>query len=84
MKKEDNGTQAATFLDVNIKIKDSKFETKLYDKSDNFSFYIVRFPIRSSNMPTKMLYSTIRAEVFRRSRITNSLEDTFFSSYIIT
>ena len=41
---------------------------KLYDKRNAFPFAIVRFPYRCSNMPSKMFYSTISAEILRICR----------------
>jgi hypothetical protein len=79
LKKENNGNEAATFLDIDINIKNKKFETKLFDKRENFPFSIVRFPHKLSNMPSKMFYSTIGAEVLRISRVTISLKDMVFS-----
>ena len=75
LKKENIGDQTASFLDIDVKIKNRVFETKLYDKRDNFSFSIVRLPHKCSNIPAKMFYSTIGAEFLRISRVTTSLED---------
>ena len=65
LKKENISNDAATFLDMEILIKDKKFLYNLYDKRDNFGFDIVRFPYKSSNIPSKTFYSTIGAETLR-------------------
>ena len=70
LNKENINDQSATFLDLSISIQDSKFDYKLYDKRNAFPFDIVRFPFRSSNMPIKMFYSTIQAEILRICRAT--------------
>ncbi len=40
----------------------------MFDKWDAFPFSIVRMPHRSSNIPNKMVYSSISAEVLRIGR----------------
>ena len=49
----------ATFLDLDIKISDGVFVYKLYDKRDDFPFFVVRMPDRSSNIPSYIFYGTI-------------------------
>ena len=75
LKKENSDNNHATFLDLDITIVDGRFETKLFDKRDDFPFSIVRFPYKCSNMPNKMFYSTIGAEFLRIARATSRIED---------
>ena len=75
LKKENINFDAATYLDLDIKIDGGVFEYKLYDKRkalrvNRKELHIVRFPFLSSNMPNKMVYSTISAEVLRICRAT--------------
>ena len=78
---EENQTdQSATFLDLDIHIINGEFDYKLYDKRNGFqvrykNFKIVRFPFRSSNMPNKMFYSTISAEILRICRATKHFQN---------
>ena len=51
LKYEHNGNHA-TFLDLDIKISGDKFIYKLYDKRDEFPFFVVRMPDRRSNIPS--------------------------------
>ena len=44
LKKENTNDNTATFLDLNITIKDGQLSTKLYDKGNGFNFSIVRLP----------------------------------------
>lgn len=74
LKKENIDPTEASFLDLFIKIRESRFCTSLYDKRNNFSFSIVRMPNQCSNIPTKMFYSTISSEILRICRATSSLE----------
>ena len=75
LNKENVGNQNATFLDIDIKIMNKIFQTELFDKRDNFKFSIVPLPYKCSNIPSKMFYSTIGAEVLRISRVTTSLQE---------
>ena len=75
LNKENNSSDAATYLDLDIKIVDGVFQYKLYDKRkalrvNQKELHIVRFPFLSSNMPNKMVYSTISAEILRICRAT--------------
>ena len=70
LNKENLSDDSATFLDLDIKIIDNKFVTKLYDKRDSYKFEIVRLPEKCSNIPSKMFYSTIGAETLRICRAT--------------
>ena len=70
--KENHHDNEATFLDLNIKIVQNKFEIKLYDKRDDFNFEIVRMPFKSSNIPSKMFYNTISAESLRIARASSN------------
>ena len=77
--KENEGYQEATFLDLNIAIKNNKFSISLYDKRDGFPFSIVRMPYRSTNMPSSIFYSSIGAEILRIARAT-SIQENFENS----
>ena len=66
--KENLSDCQASFLDLNILITDNKYELSLIDKRDAFPFTIVRMPHRTSNIPNKMVYSSICAEVLRIGR----------------
>ena len=71
LKKENNENTQATFLDLDIKIKNKQFITKLYDKRDDFPFAIVRMPYLSNNMPRQICYSTIGSEILRIAKCTS-------------
>ena len=65
----------ATFLDLDIKIYGDKFTYKLFDKRDEFPFFVVCMPDRRSNIPSYIFYGTIRSEIIRIARSTLLLED---------
>ena len=72
LKRENVLSTEASFLDLDIKVQGNKFSLGLYDKRDSFPFSIVRMPYSSSNMPSKIFYSSIGAEILRIGRTTNS------------
>ena len=69
LKCEHRGTHA-TFLELDISITNGNFIHKLYDKRDNFPFFIVRMPDLSSNLPENIFYSAIGSEFLRIARST--------------
>ena len=74
LKLEHHGNHA-TFLDLDIEIKDDMFVYKLFDKRDAFSFEIVRMPFICSNIPSNIFYSAIFSEILRIIRCTLKFED---------
>ena len=64
---------------MNIEINNSKFDSKLFDKRDDFNFDIVRMPYRNSNIPTKMFYTVASAEILRICK-TSSLYESFINT----
>ena len=84
LKKENLSNLCATFLDLDISIVDGRLKCKHFDKRNapeykNKVKHIVRFPFRSSNMPSKMFHSTISAEILHICRATEA-EDDFYKS----
>lgn len=72
--KENVGNRECNFLDMHISIKENKINTTLYDKRNYFGFHITRLPFKSSNMPSRIFYSCVAAEVLRVCRITSELD----------
>ena len=79
LNKENTSTTSASYLDLDITIVNNKFQYQLYDKRNAFPFKIVRFPFKSSNIPQRMFFATVQAEIIRISRAT-SLFDHFLAS----
>ena len=75
--KKEHGGDSVSFLDLSISIKGRSFVTSLYDKRDNFPFSIVRMPYKSSNIPSKIFYSSIGAEILRIGRASTTLKWSF-------
>ena len=62
LKKENTSYTATTFLDLHLCINEGQIQTSLYDKRNSYNFNVVRFPYKSSTMPSKMFFATISAE----------------------
>ena len=73
LKLEHSGTYA-TFLDLDIKIGDGIFIYKLYDKRDNFPFFIVRMPHFESKIPSTIFYGSIFSDILCITKPTIKLE----------
>ena len=74
LNKENSSTTSATYLDLDITITNNQFQYQLYDKRTAFPFKIVRFPFKSSNIPQRMFFATVQAEIIRISRATSLFE----------
>ena len=79
---ENSKDDAASYLDLGLEVKAKQISSNLYDKRDAFNFSIVRFPYRCSNIPSKMFYATISAEILRIARATSKY--TFFLNSVRT
>ena len=77
--KESTDKHEASFLDLNIKIKDGTFHFGLFDKRDSFPFSIVGMPDKSSNVPSSIVYSVIGTELLRISRASNNPESFYIA-----
>ena len=75
---EHSGNQVS-FLDLQITNENGHLNTKLFDKRDDFPFSIVRLPFHSSNIPSKMFYSSIGAEILRIGRVCSSTDNFLLS-----
>ena len=69
LKIEHSGSHAS-FLNLDISIKDGIFIYKLFDKRDAFPFSIVRMPHKDSNIPESIFYSSFVGELLRIARST--------------
>jgi len=77
LKCEHKGSHA-TFYDLDITIIDGIFVHKLFDKRDNFPFFIIRMPDLSGNIPEHVFYGSIYSEFLRIARA-SLLYDDFLS-----
>ena len=63
--KVDHSCTHATFLNLDITVKDGVFIYKLFDKCDVFLFFIVFIPYIDSNIPKLIFYSALLGEFLR-------------------
>ena len=70
--KENTDKHQARFLDLNIKIRDAKFQVALFDKRDSVPFSIFRMPENSCNAPSTIIHSAIGSESLRIARASNN------------
>ena len=63
LKEENTSATETTFLDLHLYINEGQIQPSLYDKRDSYNFNVVRFPYKSSTIPSKMLFATISVEI---------------------
>ena len=65
----------ASFLDLDITIKNNTVETKIYDKRDDFGFPIVNFPWLDSDVPRAPCYGIYISQLVRFARACSDVVD---------
>ena len=66
---------SASYLDLLLSIEsDDQLRTSLYDKRDDFNFYITNFPFLSSNIPSSPAYGVFISQLIRYARACSSYE----------
>ena len=73
----------SSFLDVDIKINDNKFITKVYDKRREFEFDILGLPAYSSNIPNNMAYGIICSQFYRFANICMEKRDFLYNCQLV-
>ena len=56
LKKANVSDAEASFLDLHLSISNGFVKTKIYDKQDDFDFYIVHFPFLDGDVPRSASY----------------------------
>ena len=74
IKKENELDTAASYLELGLSVNDGVVTSKLYDKRDAFNFSVVRLPYKCSNIPIKMYFATIGAEILRICKATSEYD----------
>ena len=76
VEKANTSEDLANYLDLTFSIESSnRLYTKLYDKCDDFDFYIVNFPFLSSNIPSSPSYGVYISKLIRYSRCCSYYDD---------
>lgn len=63
------------FLDITINLQNNKLITKLYNKTDDFPFKVLKFPHFDSNVHSRIICSTIAGEITRITRSCSNISD---------
>ena len=64
-----------SYLDLLIRRRTDRLTTSVYDKRDNFNFYIVKYPHMHSNIPSKPACGVYISQLVRISRNCDSYVD---------
>lgn len=75
LNKENDSDNRATFLDLDMAVKNGKIVTKVYDKRDQFHFKIVSYPDLEGNIPEKSAYGVCTGQLIRIARNTTEKDD---------
>ena len=65
----------ASVLDLHLSISDGFVKTKIYDKRDDFSFYIVNFPFLDGDVPRSASYGVYISQLIRFARVSSHVDD---------
>ena len=84
LKKTTESQGECSYLDLNIKIINSKFTTDLYDKREAFNFNIVNYPHMDSNIPLKPAYGVFISQLIRYLRVCGNYQHFVYRSIQIT
>ena len=79
---EDNFTECS-FLDVDIKVNDNRFVSKVYDKRREFNFDILGLPSFFSNIPNNMAYGIICSQFCRFANICIREQDFLYNCQLV-
>ena len=72
-----------SFLDIDIKVNENKFFTKVYDKRREFNFDILGLPSFQSNIPINMTYGIICSQFCRFANICMNIEDFLYNCQLV-
>ena len=73
LKKENISHTETTFLDLQLCINEGQIQISSYDKRNCYNFNAVRFPYKSSTIPSNMFFANINAEILRICQATSSV-----------
>ena len=74
----------APFLDLNLYLSKGTVSTKIYDKRDDFDFYIVNFPFLDGDVPRRTSYGVYIFQLIRFARASSNLNDFNYRNKALT
>ena len=63
LKKKNTSRVETFFLELLLCTNEGQIQTSLYDKKNSYNFNVVRFSYKSNTIPSKMFFTTIKAEI---------------------
>ena len=63
------------FLDLHLSISNGFGSSKIYDKRDDFDFYIVNFPLLDGDVPRRPSYGVYISQLLRFARVCSHVGD---------
>ena len=63
------------FLDLHLSISNGFVSSKIYDKRDDFDFYIVIFPFLDGDVPRRPSYGVYISQLIRFARVCSHADD---------
>ena len=65
----------APFLDLHLSISNGFVSSKIYDKRDDFDFYIVNVPFLDGDVPRGPSYGLYISQLIRFARVCSHVDD---------
>ena len=62
-------------MDLRLSISDGFFETKIFDKRDDFDFDIVSFPFLYGDIPSSTSYGVYISQLIRFALVSSHVDD---------
>ena len=75
LNKANTSDTKALILDLHLLILDEFISSKIYDKRDDFDFYIVNFPFLDGDAPHTTSYGAYISQLIRFARVSRHLID---------
>ena len=75
LNKDNSSDTEAPFLDLNLSISNGTVSTKIYDKRDDFEFYIVNFPFLDGDVPRRTSHGVYIFQLIRFARASSNVND---------
>ena len=72
---ENDQSECANVLDMNVKIQNSSIITKVYCKADDFPFLVISLPFLKSNLDDRLCYRVFYGQIIRYQRLSTLRED---------
>ena len=75
LNKANTSDTEAPFLDLHLSISNGFVSSKIYEKRDDFDFYIVNFPFLDGDVPRRPSYGVYISQLIRFARVCSHVDD---------